>query len=498
MFWKKGKLSIARLAMVAMLSLIGLSPGQGEVPGDGKSQDPPPARAGGLPGKGGGQPAAGDNLLRAVVAKVGDPFKEGLKVQWGGVPMLLLFDKDTTLIFANRKKATVADLKPGRWIGFKHSANLEPMGIARARVELVVLDLPDDDGKFPVHSLAVSRDRKWIATVGMTFRVAPPVIRVVLVNAETGQVVRELECDTHPINKLVFSPDGKLLYGGVDPANSGDPYFGWNGPLFVWDVATGKLVKEMTAGLWALSRDGKYLATVENGADDDPGGKVPTRKGLRPTFTLLVFDTTTWKQKARLQEEDVTLAALCFSPDGRTLALSVRPYDIRLWEWQAGKDRLRIEATKWKEATEKMWGPGSVPYLEFSPDGSLLASMTDLAPEFYETPRKIDLWNAFTGKLVRSLETGQYRPLFLTFTPKGDQIAMIDIDQGKFRLVDAVSGKTTKEFNCQVGIWVGLAPALYRHGLAPEQAPKAAPVFQQLWNLTGGAGAEARKSPQEP
>jgi hypothetical protein len=26
-----------------------------------------------------------------------------------------------------------------------------------------------------------------------------------------------------------------------------------------------------------------------------------------------------------------------------------------------------------------------------------------------------------------------------------------------------------------------------RHGLEPEQQPKAAPVFQRLWNLTGGA-----------
>ena len=410
--------------------------------------------------------------------------------------MLLLFDKDTTIIYANRKKATVADLKPGRWISFKNSANLEPMGISRARVELVVLDQADE-GKFPIHWLAVSRDRKLIATVGITSRyVAPPVIRVVLVNVEASQVMRELECDTNPINKLIFSPDGKLLYGGFDPFNSGDHFYHWNGRLFVWEVATGKCIKEMTAGLWALSPDGKNLATVENWVDDDPGGKMPPRKATPPTFTLQIFDATTWKQVARLQEENATMPALCFSPDGKTLALSVRPYDIRLWDWQAGKDRLRIEATKWKEATKAMWGVGWVPFLEFSSDGSLLASMTDLLPEYYEKPRKIDLWDASTGKLVRSLEVGQYRPSCLTFTSKGDQIAMIE--QAKFRMIDAVSGKTTKEFKGRVGNGLSLAVALYRHGLAPEQAPKAAPVFQQLWDLTGGASIETRKSPQEP
>jgi WD40 repeat protein len=497
MFWAKGKLAVARLAMAFMFSLIGLSLGQGEAPGHDKPRDPPPAHAGGPQKKGDGQPAAeasSDNLLRGVIAQVGDPFKEGLKVQWQGSPMLLLFDKDTTILFANRKKATVADLKPGRWISFKNKANLEPMGILRARVERVVLD-PPDDGTFPVNSLAVSRDRKWIATVGWTFGVAPPVIRVVLVNAETGKVVREMECDTHPVNKLAFSPDGKLLYGGVDPFNFGDHFFHWNGRLFVWDVATGKRVQEMTAGLWALSPDGTNLATVENWTDIDPGIELPPRKALPPTFTLQVLDTATWKQVALLHEENAKMTALCFSPDGTTLAVSVRPYDIRLWDWRAGKDRRRIEATKWKEATTKMWGAGWVPYLEFSPDGSLLASMTDLLPDYYETPRKIDLWDTSTGKLVRSLETGQYRPLHLTFTPKGDQIAMIE--QVQFRLVDAVSGKMRREFRCQAGSWIGLAPALYRQGLAAEQAPRAGPVFQQLWNLTGGAGIEPRKSPKE-
>src|SRR5262249_11172446 len=166
------------------------------------------------------------------------------------------FDKDTTILFADGKKATVADLKPGRWISFKNKANLEPMGILRARVERVVLD-PPDDGKFPHNSLAVSRDRKWIATVGWTFGLAPPVIRSVLVNAQTGQVVRELECETHAINKLVFSPDGKLLYGGIDPFNFMDHFSHAHGRLLVWDVATGKRVQELTAGSWALSPDGK-------------------------------------------------------------------------------------------------------------------------------------------------------------------------------------------------------------------------------------------------
>ena len=60
MFWTKGKLSLARLVTVSIVSLIGCSPGQGVVqrvvPGDDTPQDTPPANAGGPQGNGGGKP----------------------------------------------------------------------------------------------------------------------------------------------------------------------------------------------------------------------------------------------------------------------------------------------------------------------------------------------------------------------------------------------------------------------------------------------------------
>src|SRR5438132_1549823 len=109
MCWTKRRLSVATFAMASILSLIGVSPGQEKVPEGDKPQ------------KKGDAPS--DKLPRGVVAKVGDPFKDGLKVQCavGGFcyPMLLYFDKNTSITFADGKKATVADLKPGRWISFK-------------------------------------------------------------------------------------------------------------------------------------------------------------------------------------------------------------------------------------------------------------------------------------------------------------------------------------------------------------------------------------------
>src|SRR5579862_8150944 len=336
---------------------------------------------------------------------------------------------------------------------------------------------------FPLNSLTVSGDRKLLAVVHPTYQAgALPEYKIVVVDVATGKVIRELESYAARVKKLVFSPDSKLLYAGIHPT-VGDNFFPpRNGALIVWDLDTGKRQKEMSTSLWDLSPDGKRLAVVDNWVDIDPGFQRRKREPSR--FTLQVVDTATWKDVARLQEKnDVNVRALRFSPDGKTLALSVPPYSIRLWEWQAGKETQRIEATKWDEATMKLWGEGQFPILEFSPDGTMLASITDLLPDYYVQPRKIDLWQASTGKLVRSLVAEQYRPQLLAFTPKGDQLALAT-SPIFFRLLDVATGKTLQEFSRNAVS--DLAVELYRQGLTPEQAPQAPDLFRRLWNLASG------------
>src|SRR5262249_44466865 len=137
MYCTNRRLFVATLAMVSILSLMGLSPGQEKAPPVEKPQK---------------KENAPSDKMRGVIAKLGDPFKDGIKVQCavGGFfyPMIPYFDKNTEITFKDGKKATAADLKPGRWISFKSAEKLEPMGIYRSRVAQVVLDAPDD-GKFP-------------------------------------------------------------------------------------------------------------------------------------------------------------------------------------------------------------------------------------------------------------------------------------------------------------------------------------------------------------
>jgi WD40 repeat protein len=344
---------------------------------------------------------------------------------------------------------------------------------------------------FPLTGLAFSRDGKQLASLGATYAFGvQPQYRIVIASVATGKVVRELPMHTTLVNKFVFSPDGKVLYAGLNPRFTSG--FG-RGPLVAWDVETGKQLKEMAATAWDLSSDGKRLAIVENFVDEDPGFE--GREPLPSTYTLQVLNTTTWQQVSRLHEKNAVMSALRFSPDGKTLALSVPNYSIRLWDWQAGKETLRFEATKLDEEAAKLWGPGKVNVIEYSPDGTLLATITEAPPDEHAVSLKIDLWDTSSGKLVRSLEGTKTRPTIVAFTPKGDRLAVAAY-WNHFRLLDVGTGKLLKEMHRSGS--ADMAAALYRDGMTPEQQPGGAPVLERLWNLASGDDTRSGKTLENP
>jgi WD40 repeat protein len=169
------------------------------------------------------------------------------------------------------------------------------------------------------------------------------------------------------VARLTFAPDGKTL------GCAGD-----RGEVRLWDLAAGKVTRTFSAdhpkdvpvvvSALAYSPDGKTLAQAYT--DGHPGPSyvrlwdAETGKPLRtlidgaksdvwtavfsPDGKLLaagdaagrvrVFETKTWKEVAVLDGED-QLRSAAFAPDGRTLALGMRR-DVQLWDATTGK-RLR-------------------------------------------------------------------------------------------------------------------------------------------------------------
>lgn len=158
---------------------------------------------------------------------------------------------------------------------------------------------------------------------------------------------------------LAISSDGRWL-----AAASGGQVVGANRNVYIWDTATGKLIRQYNpaggaayALAFAPNSDRLVVATDE-----------PYRNGPR---TIRLLDVQTVKEVATLAHVEDFLHHFVFSPDGRTLAVSDAPNSLRLWEVATGKVRHRFEGHR-----------NRVDSLAFSSDGGRLAATSLDAPGY--------------------------------------------------------------------------------------------------------------------
>jgi RNA polymerase sigma factor (sigma-70 family) len=219
----------------------------------------------------------------------------------------------------------------------------------------------------------------------------------------------------------------------------------------------------------AWSADGKTLATVgivyEVVEFTDGDGK-PTGKGACwPNSTIKLWDPRTGELKLALGEEEHTyVAAIAFSADGKTAAVStskhhqdplkfvteVRVLDARTWAL-----KHKVEASGFASA------------LAFSPDGRRLAlggrSRRAADGSF------VKLWDVRQAKVIGGTEERQEPPLplgaggrvtCLAFSRDGKLLAAGD-ENGKVRTFDARTGEET-------AVWDGHREWVSGVGFSPD------------------------------
>jgi WD40 repeat protein len=310
-----------------------------------------------------------------------------------------------------------------------------------------------DSTNNPTHHLVFSRDSDRLVIVDDRIR---------WLSAVSGEVIATVNQQYDHIESLALSADGLTLavvHGNLVQAIS----------IFRLD-ATARRVTPLAQGFGirtalhdaALTPDGQRIA-VGAGA---LGGNV------------LVSDTATGREIARLAAHAPRIAAMAFSGDGAMLATADAEGTVKIW---ADAERLNSKSTAlWTlkghqgtitsvgfssdgkrlvttsvDKTGRVWdlendgaamrrleGGGYSLVVRFSPDGQLIAAATGGS--------SVPLWDAATGRLVRQLPAGDMaRVSSVAFSPTDNRllalgyrygggadvspVALWDIDAGKER-----------------------------------------------------------------
>lgn len=165
---------------------------------------------------------------------------------------------------------------------------------------------------------------------------------------------------------------------------------------------------------FAISREGRLMALAQGKAVHlldlvNPGG-TPSRFELEPEGSIPGL------------EQEGSVVAMAFAPQGTWLALARDSGPIELWS----------VAEKRLGPVLKSPGGARAHDIEISPDGRWLASAGD--------DRKVRLWELKTGTLQQTFEGHAGRVLTVTFSPDGRRLASGDVE-GKISLWEIDTGR---------------------------------------------------------
>lgn len=272
---------------------------------------------------------------------------------------------------------------------------------------------------------------------------------------------------SHPITSTQYSPDGQYLLVNYSDSTihvwntqsaellykmSGDfsdfspdgKYFittFWYGSTSIWDVASGKEHQRLEGSHSGFSPDGRYIITTIRGNrsitdkiwDMTTGKAIKELNGINTRFSpdgkyiSTVYDNHTKIWDAALFKLLYNLEGIHsdFSPDGKYI-LTQMDSAVKVWKLSSG--RLQNSLEKYVKPHR-----GSRETYYFSQDSKYIY----LTSPFYQYSNSLKLWDASTGKMVKSLMLGV-----------NDRIVNIDFINNK---AVAVNNSETKIFDLTEG-----------------------------------------------
>ena len=315
------------------------------------------------------------------------------------------------------------------------------------------LDLIAEEQPDSIYSAAYSPDSKTIATVGRDKTVR-------LWNAHTGKHLKTLTGHKDEVNSVAYSPDGQILATGSSDntirlwnANSGkyiktlkghtqpvsSVQFSSDGDMLAsstlsgtirfWRMSKGQLIRTLRGyrELISYSPVGKTLFLIPNpdGSNTvfrtkDSDGYITEEVTLANPDTIYamhILDVVTGQQIKTIPSLNYVN---CFasSPDGKTIAISDGER-FGLWDATTGKHLKTLSE-----------GTPEVQSIAYSPDGNTIATVRW---------DRVQWWNAQTGENIKTFPSSIDNFGAIRFSPDGKTIA-ISAGTG-LSLLHAESGK---------------------------------------------------------
>jgi WD40 repeat protein len=237
----------------------------------------------------------------------------------------------------------------------------------------------------------------------------------------------------------------------------------------------------------AISRDGRYLATVgdrmvrlwdaQSGAPMatlhghpsqttavcfSPDGKHLASGGDYPENDLRIWNLATAQASAVMRGHGNRIRCVTYNPDGTRIASASWDQTVRLWDGTTGKSIATLRGHA-----------GWVHQVAFSPDGKRLVSASQ--------DRTLRLWDGATGDLLAVLRGHTDEVLSVAFSPDGTQLASTSAD-GTVRLWDV-------ELLSRRGVFQGHTSFVYDVAFSSDGTRVASAAWDgtvRLWDATTG------------
>ena len=219
----------------------------------------------------------------------------------------------------------------------------------------------------------------------------------------TGSVLQTLRGHTNLISAVAWSPEGSRIASAS-----------YDGRIKIWDAASGRLLKNLLG-------PSRYVTSVAWSAD---GSKLASGSG---DSTVKIWDADKGTLIRTLAGDQVVISSVSWSPDGAKIAgADWIAATVNIWDVESGNLQKVLEGHQ-----------SFILSVAWSPDGSQLAS----AALDSNINSQVKIWDAATGLVVRTLRSpaGFFS---VAWSPDGSNLAT---GSGSVvQIWDAVTGKLKK------------------------------------------------------